>query len=312
VLPFWISIALLSLAQGAVVALARAPDATSLRALPAVVRAAGLSRSRARGWAALPPASVLVFVLVAGAAQQASAQTLTYVALVGVPLLALLALRLSAPRARAGIVVPVLALFALAWVDRGGLAAEAAALVLSALSCVALGTLLAWVTPPRWLAAGILAMAAADTALVVSDLLRKPNDALNAAHPAAGLPRLQSAVLGSAVIGYGDLFAAAALGALIATSAGRSLQRRAAVLTALLALCLDLLFFFVDELPATVPVALTLILLSAQGRLASVWRGRARASAAPPRPRRPGPVAAPPRALDPRPSPPRDQTEAAR
>ena len=45
--------------------------------------------------------------------------------------------------------------------------------------------LLAWVTPPRWLAAGIVAMAAADTALVVSDLLQKPNNALNAAHPAA-------------------------------------------------------------------------------------------------------------------------------
>jgi hypothetical protein len=312
VLPFWISIALLSLAQGAVVALTRAPDATSSGALPAVARAAGLARLKARGWAAVPPASVLAFVLVAGAAQQASAQTLTYVALVGVPLLALVALSWRAPRARGAIVVPVLALFALAWVDRGGLAGEAAALVLTALSCVALGTLLAWVTPPRWLAAGILAMAAADTALVVSDLLRKPNNALNAAHPAAGLPRLQSAALGSAVVGYGDLFAAAALGALLAMTAGRSVQRRAAVLSALLALCFDLLFFFVDELPATVPVALTLILLSARSRLASARRGRARASGPPPRPLRPGPVAAPPRALAPRPSAPRDQTEAAR
>ena len=43
--------------------------------------------------------------------------------------------------------------------------------------------------------AGIIAMALADTALVVSDLLQRPNNALNAAHPAAGLPRLQSAAL---------------------------------------------------------------------------------------------------------------------
>jgi len=227
-------------------------------------------------------------------------------------LLALLALSRRAPRARGAIVAPVLALFALAWVDRGGLAGEAASLVLTALSCVALGTLLAWVTPPRWLAAGILAMAAADTALVVSDLLRKPNDALNAAHPAAGLPRLQSAALGSAVMGYGDLFIAAALGALLAVTAGRSVQRRAAALTALLALCFDLLFLLVDELPATVPVALTLILFAALGWLASAQQGRARASGASPRPRRLGPAAAPPRALDPRPSAPRDQTEAAR
>ena len=89
---------------------------------------------------------------------------------------------------------------------------DGAALALSAFSCVALGVLLAAVTPPRWLAAGIVAMAVADTALVVSDLLQRPNNALNAAHPPAGLPQLQSAVFGSAVMGYGDLFVAGALG----------------------------------------------------------------------------------------------------
>ena len=113
-------------------------------------------------------------------------------------------------------------------------------------------------------------------------------------------------------MGYGDLFIAAALGALLAMTAGRSVQRRAAALTALLAGCLDLLFFLVDELPATVPVALTLILLAARSRLASARRWRARASGASPPPRRLGPAAAPPRALDPRQSAPRDQTEAVR
>jgi hypothetical protein len=70
-------------------------------------------------------------------------------------------------------------------------------------------------------------------------------------------------------MGYGDLFVAAALGALLAAAAGRSLQLRAARLTVLLALGFDLLFFFVDELPATVPVALTLIVLVARRRLAA-------------------------------------------
>src|SRR5207253_40430 len=121
-LPFWISIALLSLAQGAVVALPQPPRALS-----------GLARARAP-------------------------------------------------------------------------AGPAAALALTALSCVALGVALARLTPRRWLAAGIVAMAVADTALVVSDLLQRPNSTLNAAHPAAGLPRLQSALLGSAAMGYGDLF----------------------------------------------------------------------------------------------------------
>jgi hypothetical protein len=264
VLPFWASIAVLSLVQG------------SLLAAPGTLRLAPLERLRRRGWALIPPASVVLFVLVAGAAQSASAQALTYLALLAVPLLAALALGWLSRGARPLYALFVVPLFAIAWVDRGGLAGEGAALALSGLSCVALGVLLAAVTPPRWLAAGILAMAASDTAFVVSNLLRRPNNALNAAHPAAGLPRLQSAVFGSAVMGYGDLFVAALLGGLLAAGIGGSVQRRAALLTALLALAFDLLFFLLHELPATVPVALTLLILSATRR-----RGAARRPGAP-------------------------------
>jgi hypothetical protein len=249
-LPFSISIVLLSLAQGAIVALARMPTGWDLE------------RLRGRRWAVIPPLSVIGFVLVAGAAERASAQGLTYLALLAVPLLAALALGWLTPAARPARALLVLPLFALAWANRGGLAGEAGALALSALSCVALGVLLALVTPPRWLGAGIVAMALADAALVISDLLQLPNDALNAAHPAAGLPQLQNAALGSAVMGYGDLFIAGALGALLATWLGSRLQSRAAALTAALALGFDLLFFFVDELPATVPIALTLIVIA--------------------------------------------------
>jgi hypothetical protein len=271
--PFWISIALLSLVQGALVALA------------GVLPWGGPARLRSRRWAIVPPLSVIAFVFGARAAEHASAQGLTYLALCAVPLLAALALGWllwDAPRAgarrplRALLVVP---LFALAWVDRGGLAGESAALALSALSCVALGVLLAAVTPPRWLAAGIVAMAIADTTLVVSELLQRPNNALNAARPVAGLPQLQSAVFGSAVMGYGDLFIAGVLGGLLAATVGRRLQLRAAALTALLAVCFDLLFFVVNELPATVPVALALIVTVLSLRVRS-----AHAQAAPPQP----------------------------
>jgi hypothetical protein len=266
VVPFSISIALLSLVQGALVAVPRAWDAGRL------------ARLRSRRWALVPPASVIGFVLVASAAERASADGLTYLALIAVPVLAALALGWLAwdtdptPHpARALLVVP---LFALAWADRGQLAGEAAALSLSALSCAALGALLAAVTPPRWLAAGIVAMAASDTALVVSDLLQRPNNALNAAHPAAGLPRLQSAVFGSALMGYGDLFVAGVLGALLATAMGRSWQLRGAALAAALALGFDLLFFFVDELPATVPPALTLLVLVVMNAKGRRWRNK--------------------------------------
>jgi hypothetical protein len=298
-LPFWLSIGLLSLTQGVVVA------------LPGVLSIPWVERRRSRLWAAIPPLSVIVFVFVARAAERASAQSLTYLALVAVPVLAALALGWleRGPRPALALVVPVL--FALAWVDRAGLAGQAAALALSALSCVTLGVLLAAVTPPRWLAAGIVLMACADTALVVSELLQRPNSVLDAAHPAAGLPRLQAAIFGSAAMGYGDLFVAGLLGGLLARgwplraapydfaappdsvrasppgvgvspparargwlsragppdsvrasrpSAVRARQLRAAVLVAALALIFDLLFFAVDELPATVPVALALVL----------------------------------------------------
>jgi hypothetical protein len=281
VLPFWISIAALSLFQGALVALpgAGASGAGELGALKT------LTRLRGRRWALIPPLSVIGFVFGARAAEQASAQGLTYLALVAVPLLAALALGWLAwnahpPRpARALWVAP---LFALAWVDRGGLLGEASALVLSALSCVSLGVLLAAVTPARWLAVGIVTMAVADTTLVVSDLLQRPNDALNAAHPVAGLPRLQSAVFGSAVMGYGDLFVAASLGALIALALGRRTQRGAAALAALLAVTFDLLFFFVDELPATLPVALTLIIVVLGRRRRLARKGALASPAEPP------------------------------
>ncbi len=284
-LPFWISIALLSLAQGVLVA------------LPGVIAGGLPPRLRSRRWAIVPPLSVIGFVFGARAAEHASAQGLTYLALGAVPVLAALALgwlswdaqRPRPLRRRVLRALAVAPLFALAWIDRGGLAGEAAALALSALSCAALGVLLATVTPSRWLAAGIVAMAVADTTLVVSDLLQKPNNALNAARPVAGLPQLQSAVLGSAVMGYGDLFIAGVLGGLLAATVGRPLQLRGAVLTAILALLFDLLFFFVDELPATVPVALALVVLA-------VFRRRSRsAGAEASRPARAGSPAAYPR-----------------
>jgi hypothetical protein len=259
-LPFWLSIGVLSLTQAAVVA------------GPGTLSIPWAERRRSRLWAAIPPVSVVAFVFVARAAEEASAQSLTWLALVAVPVLAALALGVLGRGARPRFALAVPLLFALAWADRGGLLGEGAAVALSALSCVALGVLLAAVTPPRWLAAGIVAMACADTALVVSELLQHPNEVLTAAHPAYGLPRLQAEVFGEAAMGYGDLFVAGLFGGLLARGrpAGRgridradptpARQVRAALLVAVLAVGFDLLFFAVSELPATVPVALALIL----------------------------------------------------
>jgi len=106
-------------------------------------------------------------------------------------------------------------------------------------------------------------MAIIDTWFVASNLLQGPNGVLSAAAPAE-LPRLQAVHFGSAQMGFGDLFIAATLGCLLA--ADRPRQRLAALLVAVLALVFDLLFFAVDTLPATVPVALALALVDLQGR----------------------------------------------
>jgi hypothetical protein len=139
--------------------------------------------------------------------------------------------------------------------------------------------LLAAVTPPSWLKLGIVLMAGADTWLVVSDLLQAPNATLIAAHPAAGLPRLQTEMFGSVSMGYGDLFVAALLGAVLAADPAR--QRTAALLTFVLAAVFDLLFLVVAELPATVPVALALIAVEASARLSGARRRSTPAGAIP-------------------------------
>ena len=248
---FAASICLLSLVQASLVALPRA------RPFPA------LERLRGPFWALIPAGSVAVVIFGLRAAAGA-AQGLTYLALVTVPPLAAVTLAWSGRGARRGLALLVIPLLALAWGDRGGLAGEAAALILTALACVTLGTLLAALAPPRWLKLGIVAMAVVDTWLVVSDLLQAPNDVLNAAAPAAGLPQLQEAAFGRGVMGFGDLFIAAVLGAVLAESWTR--QRRAALVALALALAFNLLFFAVRELPATVPIALTLIATEAWER----------------------------------------------
>jgi hypothetical protein len=235
-----------------------------------------LRRVRGRGWALVPLASIVVVVFAIRYVSD-TATGLTYLALVAVPPLAAVALgwtaRGSTPPAAFGAVV----LFALAWAIPTTLVGEASAALLSGLSCVTLGVLLATVTPKAWLKAGIVLMAAADSWLVISDLLQAPNNALIAAHPVAGLPRLQTEIFGSVTLGYGDLFVAALLGAVLASELRR--QRVAALLTILIAGLFDLLFFVINELPATVPVALALIALEGWA-MARRRRARAPASAA--------------------------------
>lgn len=283
-MSFAVSISILGLVQAALVA------------LPAPRRRPGWIERLSSPWWALVPALSIAVVIGAIEISPGSADALTYLALVAVPPLAAYALgaltrvRFNPPYTRAETssrgdsswLAPIsvaTALFALAWVSPHSLAGEAMATALSGLACVTLGWLLVCGVPARWLRLGVYAMAVIDTVYVSSDLLQGPNAVLNAAAPAAGLPRLQAIHFGSALMGFGDLFVAALVGCLLASdgrkrnwggrklpgASGRrgSLDRQllCAALVAVLALAFDLLFFALDELPSTVPVAAALALV---------------------------------------------------
>ncbi len=255
-MPFWLSIGILSIVQGALVAVPA----------PWPWAEARLRRFRSGWWAFVPLASLVGVAY--GLTRVADApQGLTYLALVAVPILAAAALGWSMHGARPVCAICVVPLFIVAWADPTGLSGESAALALTALSCVSLGVILVGLAPAGVVKLGIVAMAVVDVALVVNDQLQKPNSVLGAAHPVAQLPRLQSELFGSALMGYGDLFVAGLAGALLARN--RRVQNRTALLVIVLALIGDLAFFRVTEFPATVPVALAVIAVE-------VWTRRAR------------------------------------
>jgi hypothetical protein len=254
---FAVSISILGLVQAALVALP-AP-----RPPPAWI-----GRLGSPWWALIPALSIAVVIAIVELDSE-SATWLSYLALVAVPPLAAVALGILVRGSQPSWALAVVPLFALAWASKDSLAGEAAATALSGLSCIALGWLLVSMVPAYWLRLGVYAMAAIDTWFVASDLLQGPNAVLSAAAPAGDLPRLQAVHFGSALMGFGDLFVAALVGCLLAGN--RSRQLEGALLVAVLVLAFDLLFFAVDELPATVPVALALALLR-WGRLPAARR----------------------------------------
>jgi len=227
-------------------------------------------RLQSRWWALVPLGSIVVVVF---AIQQASATAngLTWLALIAVPILAATSFGWANRGARWWMGLVAAPLLALAWLSPTTLGGQGAATLLTAFSCVTLGVLLSSVCPPLWVKIGIVLMAAGDSYLVFTNLLQAPNNVLVGAVPAPGLPQLQGITFGDILLGYGDVFVAALLGAALARE-GRSgrTQLAMALLTLFLAGLFDLLFFVLRELPATVPVALAVIL--SEGVL--LWRRR--------------------------------------
>jgi prepilin signal peptidase PulO-like enzyme (type II secretory pathway) len=289
----------------------------ALVALPAAGLPVFARRFAGRAWSLVLPLSIAIVVAVL-AVLPGAASGLTWLSLVAVPLLAAAAVGWAMHGARPWLAVLGLPVFVLAVAYEGERIGQIAALLLTALSCVTLGRLLAGVVgevstdgaaagwwarrraarggdgapgataeagaprrsgtessalarvtallhrhPMAPIRIALVAMAVIDAILVFSGGLEAPNNALNAAAPSAELPRLQFLQLNGASMGYGDVFVAGVLGAVLAfEGARRRLQLAAAGATLVLSLLFDLLFALdsIRTLPATVPVAVATLL----------------------------------------------------
>jgi hypothetical protein len=248
-------------------------------ALPAAGLPLWTRRFRTGAWALVLPLSIVV-VVVAIAAIPTTADVLTWVALLLVPPGCALALGWAVRGARPWLALLAPPLLMIAWAFQGTRAGQVATTLLILGSAITLGRLLAGAAPLALLKAGVVAMAVVDAYLVFSGQLEAPNAVLVAAQPGLGLPQLQSASFGFASLGYGDFFAAAVVGGILAGERGPQLWGAVAMVA--LSLAWDQLFLVYDILPATIPPAIVLIGVE-------VWKARRARQAA----RRPEPVREP-------------------
>jgi hypothetical protein len=208
-----------------------------------------------------------VLSVVAIGAATASADVLTWIALLLVPPGCALALGWAAHGARPWLALAVVPLLAAALAAPDDALGRAARLALIVGSVVTAGRLLAGGVPLGYLKVGVVAMAVIDAVFIFGDLWGEQNAAFNAAAPAEGLPRLQVADIGDVSTDYGDYFIAGLVGAILA--AERRPQALAAVATLVAAQAWNQLFHVVDSLPGTIPPTVVLLAFEA-------WHRRAR------------------------------------
>jgi hypothetical protein len=241
-------------------------------ALPGAGLPGWAQRFRGRGWALVLPLSIAV-VVAAIELLPSTADVLTWVAFLLVPPGCALALGWAGRGARPWLALLAPALLAVAWAYPDTRSGQVATIVLIAGSAVTLGRLLAGVAPLTLLKLGIVAMAIVDAVLVFGNELQAPNAVLVAASPGPGLPQLQSASFGLSGLGYGDFFAAAVVGGILAAERGPRLVAAIAMLA--VSLAWDQLFLIYDVLPATVPPAIVLVGLELWRRTRPAVRPRA-------------------------------------
>ncbi len=232
-----------SMLEGALVVLPRA------RPFPA------LTRLRAPAWAVLLPVSIIVGTFGLLIAPGLASPTVLAAAIT-TPLLAVIAVLLVV-RARI-LMLPLAALAGGLAVWATGQGGHVGTGVVTALACLTLGAALQRLIPGRWLLAGVVAMSVVDATLLLAGPGYHETAVLAAAQTNFHGPRFTGARIGGTTIGYPDLFLAALLGASLA---GQRAQAWAAGVLVVLAVAYDSMLTPGLLLPATVPIALTLVVI---------------------------------------------------
>ncbi len=215
----------------------------------------GLARLRAPAWAALLPISIIVGTFGLLIAPGLASPTV-FAAAITTPLLAVIAVLLVV-RARF-LVLPMAALAGALAVWETGQGGHVGTGVVTALACLTVGAALQRLIPGRWLLVGVVAMSVVDITLLLAGPGYHETALLAAAQTNFHGPRFTGARLGGTTIGYPDLFLCALLGAALA---GSRAQMWAAGLLTVSAVGYDSLLSPGLLLPATVPIALTLVVV---------------------------------------------------
>lgn len=225
-----------------------------LVALPRPGALARVSRVRSRAWALALPGLIVLGTFVPLALPGSSLVFLALPALAAPLLVVEAALGvIRGPRPLlVGVAVAMIVLSLVLSSRDGG---EVARTALTALECLTIGVGLQRLMPARALALGVVAMCVVDVILLASGFGQA---AAAVMHTAAGHfhgPLLDGATIGYVSIGFPDLLLAAVLGGSLAGHP--PLQRRGAWLLVLLASVYGLLLPVLHVVPATVPIAVT-------------------------------------------------------
>ena len=260
----------------AVIALATLEGA--LVALPRADALAPLGTLRSPAWAALLPGSIVAGTLIPLAVPSMALGLVLMAGIMTPPLAAVAILgvvrgpRIALMAAAAGLALTAALL--------SGWAGQISASALTALGCMALGTALSRLIPSRWFVLGVLGMCLADVALVASGVGHSAAELMASATANVHGPVFSQAGIGRVSTDYPDLVLAAVLGGFLA---GRHRQMLAAALVTALGAAYGLLLLPIAQLlPATVPIALALILLEGaahRGALRIALTSRARTGA---------------------------------